>query len=104
VLVGPENVGRKASGKETPSARLKDEKLFAKNPASLSSRFTATPSRRFKFHNRHQLLIRMHNETLSVVAIRVSNEDRSPVRIHGGDAAPTPTGFAEIVSDDSPQG
>jgi hypothetical protein len=37
-------------------------------------------------------------ETLSV-AMRVSNEDRSPARIHGGEAAPTPTGFAEIVGD-----
>jgi len=30
-----------------------------------------------------QLLIRMHNETLSVVAVRVSNRDRSPIRING---------------------
>jgi hypothetical protein len=37
-------------------------------------------------------------ETLSV-AMRVSNEDRSPARMHGGEAAPTPTGFAEIVGD-----
>jgi hypothetical protein len=35
-----------------------------------------------------------------VAAMRVGNEDCSPVAIHGGDAAPTPTGFAEIVSDD----
>ncbi len=32
----------------------------------------------------------------------VNNEDRSPVTIHSCDAAPTPTGFAEIVSDDFP--
>jgi hypothetical protein len=31
--------------------------------------------------------------------MRISNEDRSPARIHGCDAAPTPTGFAEIVGD-----
>jgi hypothetical protein len=41
----------------------------------------------------------MHNETLSVVAMRVCNEDRSLIGIDGCDAAPTPTGFAEIVSD-----
>jgi hypothetical protein len=41
----------------------------------------------------------MHNETLSVAAMRVSNPDRSPVGINRGDAAPTRTGFAEIVSD-----
>jgi len=34
--------------------------------------------------------------------MRVSNEDRSPARIHGCDTAPTPTGFAEIVSDHFP--
>jgi len=31
--------------------------------------------------------------------MRVSNEDRSPLRVHSSDAAPTPTGFAEIVGD-----
>jgi hypothetical protein len=45
---------------------------------------------------------RPHNETLSVIAVRVCNKDRSPARIHGCDAAPTPTGFAEIVGDDIP--
>jgi hypothetical protein len=40
-----------------------------------------------------------HNEMLSVSAMRISNEDCSPVAIHSRDAAPTPTGFAEIVSD-----
>jgi hypothetical protein len=49
-----------------------------------------------------QQFIRSHNETLSVVAVRVSNEDRLPARIHGCNAAPTPTGFAQIVSDDFP--
>ena len=34
--------------------------------------------------------------------MRVSNEDRLPVGIDGEDAAPTPTGFAEIVCDDFP--
>jgi hypothetical protein len=29
----------------------------------------------------------------------IGNENRSPVRIHGCDAAPTPTRLAEIVSD-----
>src|SRR4029453_3888799 len=39
---------------------------------------------------------------LTVAAMCVSNEDRSPVEINRCDAAPTPTGFAEIVSDDFP--
>ena len=40
-------------------------------------------SRGFKFHKRSQLFIRSHKETLSIVAMRVSNEDRSPARIDG---------------------
>jgi hypothetical protein len=39
--------------------------------------------RRFEFNKRGQLLIDVHNETLSVVAVRVSNADRSPVGING---------------------
>jgi hypothetical protein len=38
---------------------------------------------RFEFHKRSQYLIGTHNETLPVIAMRVSDEDRSPVRIHG---------------------
>jgi anti-sigma B factor antagonist len=35
--------------------------------------------RRFEFHKHSQLFIRVHNETLSVVAMRVCNKERSPV-------------------------
>jgi len=35
-------------------------------------------NRRFQFHKRSQLFIRTHNEAFSVVAVCVSNEDRSP--------------------------
>jgi hypothetical protein len=55
---------------------------------------------RLKFDKRCQYFIRTSNETLSVVAMRVSNPDRSPVGINRRNTAPTPTGFAEIVSDD----
>ena len=37
---------------------------------------------RFQFHKRSQLFIRVHDEALSVVAVRVSNPDRSPVGIN----------------------
>jgi hypothetical protein len=37
----------------------------------------------FEFQKRSQQLICMHNETLSVAAMCVSNEDRSPFTIHG---------------------
>jgi hypothetical protein len=58
------------------------------------------PDRRFQFEKRSQLFIRVRNETLSVVAMRVGNEDCSPIGINRCDAAPAPTGFAESVSDD----
>src|SRR5207249_12114882 len=36
----------------------------------------------FEFEKRSQDFIRVHNETLSVAAMRISNEDRSPVGIN----------------------
>ena len=41
--------------------------------------------------------IRVHNETLSVAAMCVRNEDRSPARVYSCDTGPGATGFAEIV-------
>jgi uncharacterized membrane protein len=35
------------------------------------------------WHKRRQLFISTHDETLSVVAIRVNNPDRSPLRFNG---------------------
>jgi hypothetical protein len=40
-------------------------------------------NRRLQFKKRSQLFIRMHNETLSAAAMRISNPDRSPMRIQG---------------------
>jgi hypothetical protein len=57
-------------------------------------------SRRFQFQKRRQLLIGVHNEALSVIAVRIRNPDCSPAEVYSCNAAPTPTGFAEIVSDD----
>jgi hypothetical protein len=48
---------------------------------TLSQQFAASVDYRFQFQKRSQLFIRTHNETLSVVATRVSNSDRLPVRI-----------------------
>jgi hypothetical protein len=59
-------------------------------------------NRRFQFQKGSQPFIRLHNETLSVVAMCVSNEDCSPGRIDRCNTAPTPTGFAEVVRDDFP--
>jgi hypothetical protein len=59
-------------------------------------------NRCFKFQKRRQLLIRSHNETLSVAAMRVNNPDCSPFTIYRRKTAPAPSGFAEIVCDDFP--
>jgi len=44
----------------------------------------------------------LHNKALPVVAMCVNNPDCSPARVRSCDTASTPTGFAEIVSDDFP--
>jgi hypothetical protein len=54
---------------------------FGKNLANLSNQFAASSNDRFQFYKSSQLFIRAHNKTLSVVAVRVCNPDRSPVRI-----------------------
>ena len=70
------------------------------NHTSLSRQFAVSTNRRLEFHKRSQLFIRAHNETLSIVAMRVCNPDRAPVRTNCGKATPTPTAFAQIVGDD----
>jgi len=55
---------------------------FGKNLAKQSRQFAASANLQFEFHKRRQLFIRVHNETLSVVAMRVCNPDRSPVGIN----------------------
>ena len=39
-------------------------------------------NRRFKFQKSSQLFLRVHNETLPVVAMRIYNPDRSPFGIY----------------------
>jgi hypothetical protein len=46
-----------------------------------------------------RFLLSSVHETLSVAAMRVNDEDRSPRRIHGRDTTSYPSGFTEIVSD-----
>jgi hypothetical protein len=70
----------------------------AKPPRSTSLKWL-TANRRFEFQKRSELFIGVHNEALTVVAMCVCNPDCSPARIHSRDAAPTPTGFAQNVSD-----
>jgi hypothetical protein len=56
-----------------------------------------------KFEKRCQFFVGGDYEPLSVIAVCISNEDRLSVGINRCDAAPTPAGFAEIVSDDFPE-
>jgi hypothetical protein len=46
---------------------------FGKHLANLSNQLAGSAGRWFKFHKRSQQFIRVHNETLSVVAMCVSN-------------------------------
>jgi hypothetical protein len=62
----------------------------------------ASTSRQFEFQKRSQFFTCTDNETLSVVAMCVSNPYCPPLTINGRNAAPTSSGFAEIVSDDFP--
>ena len=55
-----------------------------------------------EFKKRSHLFVGVHNEALTVAAMCVSDKYRLPVAIHSCDTAPTPTGFAEIVSDGFP--
>jgi hypothetical protein len=54
----------------------------SENFAGLLRQVAASANRRFKFQKRTQFFIRSRNETLSVVAVRVNNPDRSPVGIN----------------------
>jgi len=89
------NEGKEAVGRSALSRiQILVSVLFAKNLGNLASQFGARANRRFEFHKRSQLFIRVHNETLAVAAMRISYKDRSPVAIQSRNAAPTPTGFA----------
>jgi hypothetical protein len=48
--------------------------------AKVDSRGFGRANCRFQFHKRSQLFIRTHNETLSVIAMSVSNKDHSPLQ------------------------
>src|SRR5262249_40500103 len=69
----------------------------------VSSTSAVAGNRPFKFQKRRQLFICSHNETLSVVAVCIDNPCCSPFAIQSRHAAPTPFGFAEIVSCDASQ-
>jgi hypothetical protein len=67
-----------------------------KNLGSLSRQFAVNATGRFKFEKRSPFHPHARRNA-PVVAVSIDNPDRSPLGIHSRDAAPTPTGFAEIV-------
>jgi hypothetical protein len=54
--------------------RLATPSLQKSTPAC-QDKFAAGANRRFKFQKRRQLFLRSHNETLSVIAMRINNPD-----------------------------
>jgi hypothetical protein len=56
--------------------------LFCEKSRYLVNLIPSSANHEFKFEKRRQLLVRVHNETFSVVAMCVCNEDRSPVGIN----------------------
>jgi hypothetical protein len=72
---------RKSYSLPCPRIQLVMESVSTKTPSNLSSQFAASADPGFEFGKSNQLLLSTHNETLSVVAVCVYNEDRSPVGI-----------------------
>jgi len=65
--------------------------------------FTSSPRGNFDVKIRDaSLWSRFSDRMLSIAPMRVCNESRPPVGINRSRHSPTPTGFAEIVSDDFP--
>jgi len=74
--------GQAANGKDTV---ISLQELLSSNAANhvLPANRWPGANRQFGFQKRSQLFIRTHNETLSIAAVCVSNEDCSPAGIHG---------------------
>jgi hypothetical protein len=79
---GPEKAKNLAGKYPPPDSDPFNDTEFGENCANSSRQFAASTYRRFQFYKRSQFFIRVHNETLSVVAMCVGNKDRSPVGIN----------------------
>jgi len=80
-VAGPERAKNPAGKTPPPVSDPLDGVDSAKNTASLSSKKTATPTRRFNLHKRGHFSSARTGETLSA-AMRVCNPDRSRVGIN----------------------
>ena len=72
-----------SGGNPPPDSNPFSNAEFGKNLARLSRQFAAGTNRRFQFQKRSQLIIRMHDEPLSVIPMRVNDPYCSPATIHG---------------------
>jgi len=59
-------------------------------------------NRPFQLKERGKSFIGVNNVTLSIITMRVSNEDRSPGAINSCNTAASPSRLSEIVSDNFP--
>jgi hypothetical protein len=75
---------------------------FDKTSPACRGYSAASANRKFQFQKPRQPFLGLHNVTLCIAAMRVSSPDRSAVGINRCDAAPTPTCFTQIISDDFP--
>ena len=87
---------------KSPNQSLQPTAGPARRDDSVLILWTDGANRRLEFQKSGQLSIRTDNKAFPICAVRVCNPDRSSVGINRCDAAPTPTGFAEIVGDDFP--
>jgi hypothetical protein len=100
-IAGPEETKNRAGGGSSPpDSNPFGDREFGKNLGNLSNQFAASANRRFELKKRSQLFFATSDKPLSVVPMCVNNPVRSPLGINRRDTAPTPSGFAEIVSDD----
>jgi hypothetical protein len=71
-------------------------------PGNGKLQVSKTAPRRFEFQERSQFSVRVQNQAMTITTMRISTKRLFARLIQSGNAAPTPTGFAEIVSDYHP--
>src|SRR4029450_3838270 len=84
LVVAGSGRGEEPSGKvPPPDSNPFDGVQSEENLVRSSRKFATSANHRFQFQKGGQLFIRTDDETLPIPGVRVSNEDRSPVAIHG---------------------
>jgi hypothetical protein len=86
-IAGPEGAKNLAGESPPPDSDPFSDAESEENLVRLSRKFAASPNRRFEFHKRSQFFIGTHNQTLSVAAMRIGNEDCSSFAIYSCNTA-----------------